>query len=71
MLRIADTQATNMTSESTPAPTPNANRQAQTAANDVGSSNTPIRTSGRIMLRNRNDTSAYAKGELRYMTRAE
>ena len=49
LLHIADTRAMDMTSESTPAPTPNANQQDQTAANDVSSSNTPIRTSGRIV----------------------
>ena len=52
LLHIADTEATNMTSESIPAPTPNVvNQLYQTAANDVCSSNTPITTSGRNMLR--------------------
>jgi len=49
LLHIVNTQAMNMTIESTPAPTPNVNQQDQTAAKDVCSSNTPIRTSGRIV----------------------
>jgi len=35
LLHLADTQAMNMTSVSTPAPTPNVNQQDQTAANDA------------------------------------
>jgi len=49
LFHIPDTQAMNMTNESTPAPTPNVNQQNQSAANNVCSSNTPIRTSGQIV----------------------
>jgi len=50
LLHMGDAQAMNMTSESTtPAPTPNVNQQDRTAANDLCSSNTPIRTSGRVV----------------------
>ena len=62
MLHIGDTEAMNVTSETTPSPAPNVNQKDQTAGNDARSSNTPIRTSGR-MLRNRNDTLKYAKNE--------
>jgi len=36
----------DMTSQSTPAPTPNVNQQDQADANGICSSNTPIITSG-------------------------